>query len=157
LPLISIRKLSNVHQEMVSFDQRGLAGRGLALAAALLLLTLPLQAHHSIGALYDSTRRATLDGTVADFQLINPHPFLFIDVSTERGAERWKLEMDNRSELAAVGVTASTFTPGERVVVSGSRSRTQAQSMYLLRLDRPADGFWYEQVGQSPKIGGPAR
>ena len=131
--------------------------RALALAAALLLLAPPLHGHHAIAALYDSTRRATLDGTVAEFQLINPHPFLFIDVSSERGAERWKLEMDNRSELAAIGVTAATFERGERVVVSGSLSRTQAQSMYLLRLDRPADGFWYEQVGQSPKISGPAR
>lgn len=132
--------------------------RPATLTVALALFLAPsLHAHHSIGALYDSSRRATLDGIVADFQLINPHPFLFIDVSSERGAERWKLEMDNRSELAAIGVTASTFTRGERVVVSGSLSRTQAQSLYLLRLDRPADGFWYEQVGQSPKIGGPAR
>jgi Family of unknown function (DUF6152) len=132
--------------------------RPAALAVGLALLLAPaLRAHHSIGAIYDSSRRATLDGTVADFQLINPHPFLFIAVSSERGTERWKLEMDNRSELAAIGVTASTFTRGERVVVSGSLSRTQAQSMYLLRLDRPADGFWYEQVGQSPKIGAAAR
>ena len=129
----------------------------LALAAAGILLAPALRAHHSIGALYDSTRRATLEGTVADFQLINPHPFLFVDVTGDNGPQRWKLEMDNRSELAAIGVTAATFARGERVVVSGSLSRTQPQSMYLLRLDRPADGFWYEQVGQSPKIGARAR
>ena len=133
--------------------------RPAALAVGLALFLAPaLRAHHSIGAIYDSSRRATLDGTVADFQLINPHPFLFIDVADDRGnAQRWKLELDNRSELAAIGVTAFTFTRGERVVVSGSLSRTHALSMYLLRLDRPADGFWYEQVGQSPKIGSSGR
>ena len=102
----------------------------------------------------------TIEGIVAQFQLVNPHPFLFIDVTDDSGtgkAQRWQLEMDNRSELAAIGVTANTFKPGDRVVVSGSLARTQAQSLYLLRLDRPLDGFWYEQIGQSPRIRTPAR
>jgi hypothetical protein len=125
----------------------------LAVAAAVALLAPALRAHHSISGVYDSSRRTTLDGTVADFQLVNPHPFLFVDVADAAGnAQRWKLEMDNRSELAAIGVTADTFKRGDRVVVTGSLARTRPQSLYLLRLDRPADGFWYEQVGQSPKI-----
>jgi hypothetical protein len=125
----------------------------LALAAATILLAPALRAHYSIGAIYDSTRRATLDGSVADFQLINPHPFLFIDVAASGAAERWRLEMDNRTELADIGITAATFKPGDRVVVSGSLARTQPRSLYLLRLDRSSDGFWYEQVGASPRIG----
>ena len=63
--------------------------------------------------------------------------------------------LDRAHELVAIGITAATFTPGERVVVSGSLARSQQRSLYLLRLDRPADGFWYEQVGQSPRIRAP--
>ena len=115
-------------------------------------------AHHSISSIYDSSRRATIEGVVTQFQLVNPHPFLIIDVKDGTGpARQWRLEMDNRSELAAIGVVANTFIPGDRVVVTGSLARTQGESMYLLRLDRPADGFWYEQVGQSPKIRTAAR
>jgi hypothetical protein len=115
-------------------------------------------AHHSISGVYDSSRRATIEGTVAQFHLVNPHAFLLIDVKdgTDRG-QQWRLEMDNRSELAEIGVTANTFKPGERVVVTGSLARTQPLSLYVLRLDRPADGFWYEQVGQSPRIRTPSR
>ena len=110
-------------------------------------------AHHSIDAVYDSKRQATVEGTVAEFQLINPHPFLLIDVTDRDGrAERWRLEMDNRSELAAIGVTAKTFSAGDRVIVKGSLARSQPRALYLLRLDRPRDGFWYEQVGSSPRI-----
>ena len=99
----------------------------------------------------------TIEGVVAEFQLVNPHPFLIIDVTDGTGrAHRWRLEMDNRIELAAIGVTATTFNPGDRVVVTGSLARSQGERMYLLRLDRPADGFWYEQVGQSPRIRTPA-
>jgi len=125
----------------------------LAVAAAMVICGAVSQAHHSISSVYDSSRRVTVEGTVAEFQLINPHPFLLIDVTDRAGnAQRWRLEMDNRSELVAIGVTANTLKPGDRVVVKGSLARTQPQALYLLRLDRPADGFWYEQVGNSPRI-----
>jgi Family of unknown function (DUF6152) len=124
----------------------------VALAAALAFYDSRVQAHHSIFSIYDQNRQATLEGTVAEFLLVNPHPFLFIDVDEAGATKRWRLEMDNRSELAAIGVTKTTFRRGDRVVVRGSLARNEAQSLYLLRLDRAADGFWYEQVGQSPRI-----
>ena len=125
----------------------------LSLAAAILVSGMAADAHHSISSIYDGSRRVTVDGIVSQFQLVNPHPFLFIDVKDGDGrTEQWQLEMDNRSELAAIGVTATTFKPGDRVVVSGSLARAQPQSLYLLRLDRPADGFWHEQVGNTPRI-----
>ena len=125
----------------------------LSLAAVIAGSGVTAHGHHSISSVYDSARQATFEGTVAQFQLINPHPFLFVDVTDGAGnAQRWRLEMDNRSELVAIGVTASTLKPGDRVVVKGSLARTQPQALYLLRLDRPADGFWYEQVGNSPRI-----
>jgi hypothetical protein len=122
-------------------------------AAALAISGRSTGAHHSISSVYDSSRQATIEGTVAQFQLINPHPFLIVDVTTRAGeVQRWRLEMDNRSELVEIGVTASTLKPGDRVVARGSLARTQPQALYLLRLDRPVDGFWYEQVGSSPRI-----
>ena len=128
--------------------------RGAFLCAAVIVFSgLAADAHHSISSVYDSSRPVTLDGVVAEFQLINPHPFLIITVNSgTRTAEQWRGEMDNRYELADIGVTATTFRPGDRVVVTGSRARVEKQSVYIVRLDRPADGFWYEQVGQSPKI-----
>ena len=121
--------------------------------AVLAIVGAHVDAHHSISSVYDSSRQANIEGIVAQFQLINPHPFLLIDVTDGAGtAQRWRLEMDNRSELVAIGVTANTLKPGDRVVVKGSLARTQPQALYLLRLDRAADGFWYEQVGNSPRI-----
>jgi hypothetical protein len=126
----------------------------LSLAAAVAIGGVAPQAHHSISSVYDSSRRVTVEGIVTQFQLINPHAFLFIDVKDVAGsAQSWRLEMDNRSELVDIGVTANTFRPGDRVVVSGSLARTQGQQLYLLKLDRAGDGFWYEQVGQNPRIG----
>jgi hypothetical protein len=122
-------------------------------AAAIAVSGVTAHGHHSISSVYDSSRPTTVEGTVAQFQLINPHPFLWIDVTDRAGnAQRWRLEMDNRSELVAIGVKADTLKPGDRVVVKGSLARSQPQALYLLRLDRPGDGFWYEQIGGTPRI-----
>jgi hypothetical protein len=126
----------------------------LSCAAAIALMGVATHAHHSIASIYDSSRQATIEGIVARFQFVHPHPFLLIDVKDGDGRSLpWRLEMDNLNELVEIGVKADTLKPGDRVVIRGSLARKQPQSLYLRRLDRPADGFWYEQLGQSPTIG----
>jgi hypothetical protein len=111
-------------------------------------------AHHSISGIYDSTQRVTIDGFVVQFQLVYPHPFLIVEVKPDSGVPRqWRVELDNRGELQAIGITAETFKAGDRVVINGLPARAQTPSLYAMRLDRLADGFWYEQVGLSPRIG----
>jgi hypothetical protein len=120
--------------------------------AAIAICSAAPSAHHSIAGVYDSSQPVKIEGSVVEFQFINPHPLITVAVKDAGGAEeQWRLEMDNRRELAAVGVTTTTLQPGDRVVVSGSRSRSERNRLYIRRLDRPADGFWYEQVGGSPK------
>jgi len=119
---------------------------GLASAGA------PLLAHHAISAIYDSSKRVTVDGAVREFQFINPHPILIIDVTEGGKTLEYRLEMDNRFELIEEGMKADTLRSGDRVVATGSLSRTMPQSLYLMRLDRPADGFRYEQIGASPRV-----
>ena len=64
-------------------------------------------AHHSISGVYDSGRQITIDGRVVEFQFVNPHPVLIVAASrAEAGEGPWRLEMDNRYELADIGVTA---------------------------------------------------
>ena len=116
-------------------------------------------AHHAIAAIYDGSKQLALDGVVTDFQFINPHPIVVIEIEKSGRRETWRLEMDNRGELSAAGMRGDTLRPGDRVVVKGGIARDQSRALYVRRLERPADGFWYEQVGSSPKIGSsrPAR
>lgn len=120
---------------------------------ALLLPTAAL-AHHSISGVYDSGRQVTIDGRVVEFQFVNPHPVLIVAPSggAEADTRPWRLEMDNRYELADIGVTAKTFKPGEHVIATGSAARDESHSLYLMKLHRPADGLRYEQIGYSPHI-----
>jgi hypothetical protein len=115
-------------------------------------------AHHSIAAAYDTTRQVTVEGRVAEFLFVNPHPVLVIDVAKPGAApEPWRLELDNRSELVGIGMDASTFEPGEHVIATGSAGRKIAQTLYAMRVQRPADGLLYEQIGYSPRINRPRR
>jgi hypothetical protein len=129
----------------------------MRLAAWLLILALgwsPVLAHHSLYGVYERSRDTALEGVVSGFRFVNPHPFLVIDVSRDDGStETWELEMDNRGELLGIGVTTASFRPGDRVLVRGSLALTRPRSLYLWRLDRPSDGFWYEQRESTPFIG----
>jgi Family of unknown function (DUF6152) len=123
----------------------GVFGTAFATAAA---------AHHSINGMYDNARRLTFAARVTEFQFVNPHPYVIVaaDPDATGAMQSYRLEMDNRHELSAIGITAGTLKPGDDVVITGSVSRTEPQNLYLWRLDRAADGLRYEQVGTRPKI-----
>lgn len=123
------------------------------LIVSLLAAGQSAHAHHSIARVYDSDRQVTVTGVVTEFRFVNPHPLLLIEVLTDSGAtQTWQLEMDNRFELAGIGMSAETFMPGDRVTASGGLGRTQAHSLYLRRLERSADGLLYRQVGYRPSL-----
>jgi hypothetical protein len=124
---------------------------------ALVLASSSAGSHHSIGAIYDGTRQQRVEGVVAEFQFVNPHPFVIVNVETGGAEVTWRLEMDNRSELQGVGMTSETLQPGDRVVATGSLGRTEPRTLYIRQLDRPADGFRYEQVGSRPRVTSPGR
>ena len=126
--------------------------RHAIVGAALGAASLGVQAHHSIAAVYDSARQQRLEAVVAEFQFVNPHPFVIVTVEAGGAEESWRLEMDNRFELQGIGMTNVTLMPGDRVVVTGSLGRTEPRTLYIRQLDRPADGFRYEQVGSRPRV-----
>jgi hypothetical protein len=49
-------------------------------------------------------------------------------------------------------MSADTLRPGDKVSVTGSGARNQDRAVYVRSLERPDDGFLYEQVGSSPRV-----
>lgn len=126
---------------------------GVLLVGGLLLTASTGAAHHSIAGIYDASRPVTMTGVVREFRFVSPHPWVVIDVTGSGGQARpWRSEMDNLFELAGVGITAETLKAGDRVVVTGHPARSGAESLYVRQLDRAADGFRYEQIGNSPRV-----
>jgi hypothetical protein len=87
-------------------------------------LALPALAHHGVAPHYDDGKQVTLDGTVTEFQFINPHSFVFLRVASADGNEAiWHCEMASRSVLARNGLTEQMFAPGTHVRITGSQAR----------------------------------
>lgn len=129
-----------------------MARRLAAFAMAACVGSTSAAAHHAISAYYDNSKRATIEGVVTQFRFVSPHPIVMVDVAHGGGTQQWRLEMDNRSELAAIGITAETLKSGDRVAVSGSLARDRSHGLYVLTMTRPSDGFAYEQVGGRPRV-----
>ena len=125
-----------------------------AFIAGLTTLTPGIAAaHHSISGVYFTRREATIEGVIREFHFVRPHPYMFLSVDAASGERQtWRLELDNQFELARIGIEEDTFVPGDRVVATGHPGRDEAEWLYVRRLDRPADGLRYEQVGRSPRV-----
>jgi hypothetical protein len=95
--------------------------RAVGLAAAL---ASPALAHHGVAPHYDDSKQVTIEGTVSEFQFINPHSFVYLRVAGADGREAiWHCEMASRSVLARNGLTAEMFAPGKHVKITGSQAR----------------------------------
>jgi len=127
------------------------------LFAGLVLVTSAAQAHHSIAAMYDEQREITLDVTVKEFRFINPHPYVLVAATVNGEIQEWKLEMDNRFEMSDIGMTQESLKPGDRLRITGNPANDLKRSLYIRKLQRPADGYAYEQVGFSPRLVSTAR
>lgn len=73
--------------------------------AALMLVSMPLMAHHGTGVSYDASKPVNMKGTVTEFRYANPHPQLFFDVKDEKGeVQHWSGEFyPNPAQLVQAG------------------------------------------------------
>ncbi len=111
----------------------------LGAAVVLLLVAGPMFAHHGAAA-YDTSQNTTLKGTVVEFDFINPHCQLFINVTDESGAVvKWDGEFTNPGTLHRRGWTKDMFKPGDQITMIGNRAKNGANVIRVMKLQM-ADG-----------------
>lgn len=88
-----------------------------ALAVIAPALAAPAFAHHSF-AIFDQTKVLHLSGTVKEFELVNPHAWLHVNIVGADGkAATWSFEAGSVAQLAALGWKTDSFRVGEKVDV----------------------------------------
>jgi Family of unknown function (DUF6152) len=106
----------------------------IALVAVVVALGLsvPVFAHHGDAGRYDESL-VTLNGSVVELQMINPHSIIVIDVPGADGKNtRWQAEMGGPNALArGFGWTKNTLKPGDKITVIGRRVKSGAPYMNL--------------------------
>jgi DNA/RNA endonuclease YhcR with UshA esterase domain len=109
-------------------------------AFGLLLVSAPLFAHHG-EANYDTDKAVSVKGTVTEFQFINPHTLVSLDVKNDKGEiEKWSCEARSPGMLVRVGGwDKTTLKPGDVITVTGYRARNGSPVMRLQKITL-ADG-----------------
>lgn len=114
--------------------------RLLSLFAVAILVSVvmapELAAHHSTNEIYDETQTIEITGAVKVWRLVNPHPFLIIEVTGPDGQkEDWDVSFGASAvgPLARRGYTAETFRAGEIITARGNPAKSKEAKGLLIR------------------------
>ena len=97
----------------------------LTAAAAAFLVLKPAVGHHSFAAAFDENRPLNLEGVVTKVELVNPHSWVWLDVTNEDGTvTNWGMEGGPPVNLFRNGVNKNTLPVGSEIRVFGYQAKT---------------------------------
>lgn len=103
-----------------------------AVAAASLLISAPLFAHHGFAGRYDEDHPVTVSGTVVELQFMNPHSFIIFESKDAAGkTERWQAELGSANLLAREGWTRTMLKAGDHITIIGPQNKNGSADLNL--------------------------
>ena len=94
------------------------------LTAAVLVVCVPVNAHHSFAAVFDVDSPVAVSGMVTKVEWMNPHAWIYIDVEDDDGgSENWAFELGSPNGLMRRGWTRKSIQVGDAISVTGYRAR----------------------------------
>jgi hypothetical protein len=99
------------------------------------LISTPLLAHHG-EANYDTDKIVSVKGTVTEFDFINPHVLITLDVKNDKGEiEKWTGEARSPAMLARYGGwEKTTIKVGDVITFYGHRTKNGTDFMRLEKI-----------------------
>ncbi len=111
--------------------------RGLVVASLIAGGTSVALAHHS-AAIFDATQTKIITGTVKKFDYSNPHTWVWLDVTDEKGqVETWGVEGMSPNFLNRRGWTRNTLKPGDKLSITIRPMKDGQKAGMWLKGQRP--------------------
>ena len=95
-------------------------GKALGLAGlATAILVSPALSHHSF-AMFDTSQSLSVEGTVTEYELVNPHSWLRIEAMDEESGQmrEWAFEGSSPAVQALYGMGRGSVHPGDMITVT---------------------------------------
>jgi len=94
------------------------------MALTISLAGTAAQGHHSSAPHYDANQPVNLEGSVTEFEFVNPHAFLHVEVPTEDGGTVvWNCEMPAAVMLRRQGWSPESIAAGDQIAIEGIAAR----------------------------------
>ena len=98
--------------------------RSKFLAALTIAAALPLAAHHSFDAQFDSKKPVTIKGKVTKVDWMNPHIYIHVEGTDDKGVPgTWDCEGGNPNSLRRNGWVKTTIKAGDEITIDGTRAK----------------------------------
>jgi hypothetical protein len=96
--------------------------------------SIPASAHHGYAA-YDETKTLSLNGTVTDYELANPHSTMSFDVKDKQGkVENWVAEAGHIRLMQDEGWTRTTLKTGDVVTFYFHPAKNGSHAVDLVKV-----------------------
>ena len=119
----------------------------VAAGLGLLLSSSVVQAHHAFAAEFDAKQPIDLKGTITKAKWVNPHSWLYFDVTGPDGkVTNWGVEFGAPNSLANKGLSKSDLKVGQSVHIQGFRSKNGEPLGYSVYVTL-ADGRTFQTGG----------
>jgi Family of unknown function (DUF6152) len=91
----------------------------------LIASAIPVLAHHSFAAEFDSSKAIDFSGVVTKVEWMNPHVYFYVDVKDPQTGKvtNWGCEMGSPNGLTRQGWTRNTMKIGMVVRVEGAAAK----------------------------------
>src|SRR5580658_6434639 len=106
-----------------------------------LLLALPLMAHHSISAEFDTSKSFTVTGAITKIEWVNPHAYVYLDAKDDKGVvTSYSFETGPPGNLRRSGVLRTMFAVGDTVTIDAYAAKDGSKHLGLVKAYHFADG-----------------
>ncbi len=115
-------------------------------AATLILAVSQAWAHHSIGAIFDTSKSVQVTGTLTEMRWINPHAYYLVDVAEGDQVVQYRFEGMPPGMMRSLGMSRDVWTSniGKEITVQGIGARNGDPTLAFGLVVTFSDGVTWE-------------